>query len=257
MAHEKFSIGEALKYGWATFKSHALFLILFLVTLGLIDLAITYPGRRIGGIVGLFVQLIASLINLLLGMAAIRIALDIYDHGGPQISRVKTIFPQYLSYLAARILCTLIVGGVYIVLYVCRGVIPPLISSVIFLIWFPFAAIFAYRFFFVSYLIIDRNSGPVDALGESREITDGYKWNLFWLSLVLIILIAPGPFCYALSGPMIIAGADSQSAAVAAFGVALKYIGLVLMPTLVVTIPIVIMATVYVYRHLNPAPAAA
>jgi uncharacterized membrane protein len=41
-------------------------------------------------------------------------------------------------------------------------------------------------FMFATYLVIDKNMAPMDALKESRRMTYGHKWNLFLFGLGLI-----------------------------------------------------------------------
>jgi uncharacterized membrane protein len=83
--------------------------------------------------------------------------------------------------------------------------------------------IWAYMFLYVGYLIIDRQLGPIEALKESRVITSGYKMDLFIFSLVV--------------GVINIVGA------------------ILLLIGLLVTIPVTLMASAYVYRKLSPRMA--
>ena len=79
----------------------------------------------------------------------------------------------------------------------------------------------AYMFFFTGYLIVDRNRGPIEAMQESRALTDGYKLDLFIFSLGLGLVNLAGALC-------VVVG-------------------------LLVSMPVTLMATVYVYRRLSPA----
>jgi len=56
--------------------------------------------------------------------------------------------------------------------------------------------IWAIKFYFFSYLIVDKGLGPIEALKRSSAITDGSKWDLFLLGLLLfgINLIGAIPF---------------------------------------------------------------
>jgi preprotein translocase subunit SecY len=75
---------------------------------------------------------------------------------------------------------------------------------------------------FTSYLIIDRDLGPVDAMKESLRITNGHRWNI-----VLFLLLATG---------LNILGALF-------FGIGL-----------LVTIPVSALALVHIYRWLLDPP---
>ncbi len=209
MANNKFSIKEALKYGWDTFKANAPFFIGFMVVMGLITIvpdAISeklFAPKSAGLVVA---KVILRLIGLVVGMASTRISLDIHDSGSPNLSALPALFPQVPFYIVGKILYGLIVL-IGLVLLIVPGIIV------------------AYMFLYVGYLMIDRGLGPVDALQESRAITDGYKMDLFLFSLVV--------------------------AGVNILGVICLFVGLF------VTIPTTLMASVYVYRKLSPAESAA
>ena len=47
-------------------------------------------------------------------------------------------------------------------------------------------------FIFSGFLVIDRGLGPIEALQESHRITRGYKWSLFGLSLLLLLITLAG-----------------------------------------------------------------
>ena len=47
-------------------------------------------------------------------------------------------------------------------------------------------------FMFATYFVIDRESGPIEALKESYRVTNGYKWELFVLSLLLLLINVAG-----------------------------------------------------------------
>lgn len=94
--------------------------------------------------------------------------------------------------------------------------------------------IWAIMFQFAPYLIIDRGLGPIAALKKSAELTRGARWNLFVFGLVLMGINLAGM--------------------------------LALLVGMLVTIPLALLATGYVYRTLlaraegstgdaSPAPA--
>jgi uncharacterized membrane protein len=208
MANDKFSIKEALKYGWDTFKANVPFFIGFMVVMSLLTIVPDYIAEKIlePKSIGLIsVKIVLRLIGLILGMASTRISLDIHDSSRPNLSQLGEMVPQIPSYLFGKIIYGLIVL-VGLILLVVPGIMV------------------AYMFLYVGYLIIDRNLGPVAALQESRALTDGYKMDLFLFSLVV--------------------------AGVNILGVVCLFVGVF------VTIPVTLMASVYVYRRLSPAEAA-
>jgi len=172
MANDKFSIKEALNYGWETFKANVPFFIGFMVVMMLLTVIPDYIVQKMfePRSVGLIsVKIVLRLIGLVLGMAATRISLDIHDSGQPDLSRIGSIVPQIPSYLVSKILYGLIVF-IGLILLVIPGIIV------------------AYMFLYVGYLVIDRGLGPIAALSESRVLTDGYKMDLFLFSLVVALV---------------------------------------------------------------------
>ena len=43
-------------------------------------------------------------------------------------------------------------------------------------------------FMFTTFIVIDRGLGPIEAMKESRRITDGHKWTLLGFSLMLVLI---------------------------------------------------------------------
>jgi len=204
MSETKFSIQEALKYGWETFKAKAGFFIALTVVLGLITAVPDYIIGKLfeqGSVMRFVSELVLRLIGLFLGMITTRISLDLYDTGETDLSKISDLIPQFLPYLGGKILYGLIVL-VGLVLLIVPGIIV------------------SYMFLYVGYLIIDRQLGPIEALKESKVVTDGSKMNLFLFSLVIALINIVGVVC--------------------------------LLVGLLVTIPVTLMASVYVYRQLSP-----
>jgi hypothetical protein len=221
MANDKFSIKEALKYGWDTFKANIPFFIGFMVVIGLITIVPDYIAEKVlePKSVGLLVtKIVLRVIGLILGMVSTRIALDLHDSGQPDLSRLGEIIPQIPSYIVLKIVYGLVVF-VGLILLVIPGII------------------FAYMFLYVGIMLIDKNIGLlegwnpfrwitiiIDAFGESRILTDGYKMDLFLFTLAVMLVNIAGIVCL--------------------------FVGIF------VTIPVTLMASIYVYRRLFPAESA-
>jgi len=208
MTNERFSIKEAIGYGWDTFKANVPFFLGLMVVLALISIV---PDLIVDKVTAqnswpnTILKLVLRLVGLVMGMITTRISLDIFDHGKADLSRIAELLPQLPSYLAGKILYGLIILVGLILL-----IVPGIIAS--------------YMFLYVGYLIIDRGLGPIEALKESRAITDGVKWDLFLFSVVIGLLNI--------------------------LGVLFLFVGLL------ITVPITLMASAFVYRKLSPAQAA-
>lgn len=48
--------------------------------------------------------------------------------------------------------------------------------------------IFGLMFMFATFIVIERELGPIDALSESHRLTRGHKWQLFGFVLLLILV---------------------------------------------------------------------
>jgi uncharacterized membrane protein len=208
MTDAKFSINEALKYGWETFKAKAGFFIGLVVVLALVTIVPDYIVGRLfeqGSALRVIFTLIIRLFGLFLGMITTRISLDLYDTGETDLSKIGGLLSQFLPYLGGKI-----IYGIMVLIGMVLLIIPGIIVS--------------YMFLYVGYLIVDRQLGPIEALKESKVITDGSKWHLFLFSMVIALLNIIGAVCLGVG--------------------------------LLITIPVTLMASVYVYRQLSPSQVA-
>lgn len=78
--------------------------------------------------------------------------------------------------------------------------------------------IFSIKLQFASYLVVDKNMGVTEALNKSWEMTKGVKWNLFLFGLLIFLINVIGFLCLIIG--------------------------------LIVTVPLSMVATAYVYRKL-------
>jgi uncharacterized membrane protein len=203
MTQKEFSIGEALEYGWNTMKTNFGFfigiIIVSWIVAGIPTVIAVILQENAPGISFLF-RLAGIVLSTIIQIGIIRIALKFVDGQTPEFNDLFTSFKGYFwRYLGASILFGLIVAGGMLLL-----IVPGIIWAV--------------KFQYFTYLIIDQNLGVMDSLKKSSDITNGVKWPLFGFA-VLLVLINYG-------------------------GAVLLFIGLL------ATIPITMMANVSVYRLL-------
>ena len=172
----EFSTGSALRFGWETFKKRPWFFVgstvVILLASGLIDAFSSALDAAVGGSAEQ-PSLIGTLVNLglgtLLGMGATAFYLAAHDN--PDTVDLSALWhPQpFWKYLGASILyaLALVVG---LILLVVPGII------------------FALMFMFTTFIVIDRELGPVEAMKESNRITHGHKWSLLGFTLVLVLI---------------------------------------------------------------------
>jgi uncharacterized membrane protein len=200
------SIKQALSFGWETFKkrpwffvgaSLLVFVVSFLagVTTGLFDLAITGDPENPSGAGSIIDWLISTLINM--GLIAF------YLRANDNVEQV-TLHALWHPHPFWKFFAATLLVGIGTVL----GLLLLIVPGIIFLM----------MFLFTTFLVIDRNLGPIEAMKESRRITHGHRWKLFLFSLVVLLVNLLGAI---------------------ALGVGL-----------LVTIPVTMLAFTYVYRQL-------
>jgi len=168
---------EAIKTGWELTKKHLGFsIIVFAVYMGItvgVSAIQTSAERLLGrGLLTFNIMLVEYLILILLGIAIIKIFLDLYDGKKPEAAAVLNSYEQFFDFVICYVLVTLIVIGGFILL-----IVPGII-------W-------ALKYQFALYLVVDRKMKPLAAIKLSGKMTHGHKVNLFlfwWVILGINIL---------------------------------------------------------------------
>ena len=164
----EFSVAGCIRFGWETFKKRPWFLIgvtaLFLVAswvAGAVGGAFGNNGlpAAAGGIVNAGLSMLLSM-----GITAF------FLHANDAIENVPVgdlWHPRpFWKFVGATIL-----SGIVIVVGLLLLIVPGIIFSLMFL--------------FTSYIVIDRNLGPVKAMKESKRITKGHRGKLLGLLLAV------------------------------------------------------------------------
>ena len=180
MATKKFSKGEAIRFGWNTMKENFWFfagLLIFVFSLylilGFVD-GITkdqHPG------IALMVNLVSLFLQLLIGMGIIRITLKCCDNEKGKFSDLFSGFPLLLKYFVGSI-----VYGAIVFLGFLLLIVP--------------GVIWAIKYQFFTYLMVDQGLGPIAAIKKSGAVTKGSKWDLFTFGLLLGGINLLGVLCF-------------------------------------------------------------
>lgn len=176
---DTFSAGSCIRFGWEAFKkrswffvgSFLLFYAIVIVVSAAVSAVITY-----GGIAALVGTLARIAVQMLTGMGMTAFALKAHD----DIEHVTFAdfwhpFP-FWKYTGTTLLFVLVLV-VGLVLLVVPGII-----------W-------GIMFGFAPYLVIDKRLSPIEALKESRRMVYGYKWELFLLGVLSVLIVLLGFIC--------------------------------------------------------------
>ncbi len=179
MKPRKFSKKEAIRFGWQTMKSNFWFFVLLLIVATLIPYVpdiIKHLVRAEALVFVIIVSLVSWALSAVIQVGLIRIALKFCDNQKGKYSDLFAYYPLFFKYLLGSILYGLIVLAGTILL-----IIPGIIWAI------------KYQFF--SYFIVDKGAGPIEALKRSSAITKGSKWNLFLFALLLGLINLLGMLC--------------------------------------------------------------
>src|SRR5262249_2419288 len=138
-AMKQFSIGEALSFGWETWKGNALLWIGVLIVAGIIDSIPQIPGQMMNDrpALALVAALVGIFLSTLVQIGLTKISLGFVDTGRGEFADLINGYPVFVSFLIASI-----IFGVMFAIGLVLLVVPGIIVAVVFA--------------FYSYVIVDR-----------------------------------------------------------------------------------------------------
>lgn len=172
-----FSIGAAITFGWNKLKEQTKFLVGFVAFIVVTQIVISgiqnYLEQNIGKAPAFIFFMIAFIITMAISLLQVRIALHITDGKKGTWAAFHEIVP--------------LIG---------KGIITQLLYSIIILVGFFLfiipGFIWAIKYQFALYYVIDKNLSPFEALEASGKLTMGYKWQLLFLGLTLGLINIAG-----------------------------------------------------------------
>jgi hypothetical protein len=195
-----FSPSSALRFGWETFKKRPWLFIGAFVLIAIAQVVTEGLSRAIDAPFGgaesdyAFLGALVSLaLNTLISMGVTNFGLAAHDN--PETVELSALWRPhpFWKYLGLTILFSLIIVAVFLLSF---ALFAALARDAGFGIAVPLAvvlaAILALMLLFSGFLVIDRGLGPIQALKESHRITRGYKWPLFLLCLLLVLINVAG-----------------------------------------------------------------
>jgi uncharacterized membrane protein len=179
MSGKTFSDGQVLKFGWNKMKANFWFFFSIIIIVGLISYLPACINRFFLPSlpwVTLTVNLLFVILQLIVAIGVIKISLKFTKEEKPTFKDLFNNFSLFFNYLAGGILYFLIVLAGFILL-----IIPGIIWSI--------------RYQFFPYFIIDKTSGPVEALKQSSKLTNGAKWDILGFNILIGLVTLAGGLC--------------------------------------------------------------
>ena len=170
MTEKAFSKGEAIRFGWGVMKANLGFFIGLLVIVGVISAIPKIFARMTAErapVLSLLFAIAGAIFQVIISMGLTTISLKLVDNAKPELADLFSRLHLFFKFLGGHILCSLIVLGGLILL-----IVPGIFWAVKFLLF--------------SYLIMDKELGPIEALKRSAALTMGAKWDLFLFCLLLV-----------------------------------------------------------------------
>lgn len=176
MSDQKFFKKEAISFGWRTMKPNFIFFAKVLLFVWLAGVLFGYIANGLEGL-PIIISSIAYVgfwvLGMILNIGLIKIALDFSFNQRPKFGDLFSQYELFFKYLVGYILYKLIVLAGLILL-----IVPGIIWAI--------------KFYYFPYFIVDKKMGSIQALKESSRITSSSKWNLFLLFLLLGLINIAG-----------------------------------------------------------------
>lgn len=177
---KRFSMGEAVSFGWETMKRNLGFFIALLIISGAISLLFNglqeassngpFGIKAVIWLVSLFVETVISI-----GMLKVAIKFSNNEKGSFD-DFFPVSFSTFFNYFFASLLYGMIILGGILLL-----VVP--------------AFIWGIQFGYYGYLIVDKQTMIMDSLQKSSEITRGAKGDIFVFNILLFVINLAGVLC--------------------------------------------------------------
>lgn len=175
----KFSKKEAVNFGFESFKKNVVFFLVVIFLMWFLNVLPTYINRPnennnvFGQLILIVTAVAAYLLRKLFDLGVIQTTLHVIEEKKPLLSDL---------FSRTDVLWKAIVGDILYGLMVFGGIVLLIVPGII---W-------AVKYQYYSYLIVDKGMGPLEALKESGKMTQGVKWDLFVFDLLLGLINAVG-----------------------------------------------------------------
>ncbi len=171
-----FSIREALRVGWQTFKVSWKLILGVLLLSTAINLAPALVGNSIGADnsgMQLIVSILSWVFGIIIGIGQLKIAIELVDKKSPPFSE---LFSHYRLFF--HTLFTQIMVGIIVVIGLVLLIIPGIV--------------FALRLQFAVYAVVDGGMGPLAAISASWTMTKGSTIKLLLYAIASFLVLFAG-----------------------------------------------------------------
>ncbi len=168
----RFSIREALSYGWQTYKTDWLFFVGLVILVAFINWLAPLIIRFLPSdwlIMAIPINIASLTANMMIGMGVMKIYIDKVDNKPTGYSELFSYSGYFFRYFGAKI------NSILIIIF---GAILLLIPGVI----------FSVKLKFWPWTMVDQDKGMIESLFSSWQMTAGIKLDLLIFGIVLGIL---------------------------------------------------------------------
>ena len=201
-----FSISMILSTAWKALTAHFWVLVGMVIAFLILSFILSMLQSG-GGFISIIVMLLSLALSTIFGLGYARMCLDAVEGKEPQFSSFQEQFPKFWRYLGLSMLIGL-VAGIYVLLTVLITVIVLGVGSggdilvglmnmgrfgilLIVVLNIPLILL-GLRVQFASLFIVDADSGIIESLRKSWEITQGHEIKLILLLLLICALLFAG-----------------------------------------------------------------
>ena len=163
------SVGTLIAEAFSYFKRRMVFYISMILVYLLVMIAVYLIGEKMGR----FGNILARLVEIYINAGVLKVIINDLNGKEPELFDLFTAGDIYLNFLIASILYGLIVG-VGTIFFIIPGII------------------LGVMFQFYKYAIVDKKLGIIESLNYSKELTSGYRWTIFGIDVVLILINVAG-----------------------------------------------------------------
>lgn len=190
-----FSITEAIKSGWATFKLNKGVLVSTSLVVLILFVLQSYQKKDFFRFDSqLLIWAVIFIVGIVIQSGYFKILLKISNGQQATFGEMFGYFNLFWKYFKLSVLMVIItiipsIFGLVIVLLLSMSYLPiflmPIIAVVGLVLYILFSLYVGLRLPFSFLILIDKEVGPIAALKESARITKDMKWNIFCLIFAL------------------------------------------------------------------------